>query len=49
MTEFEKFTPETIELLRRSVDTFGRCSTTQYYVAIPRDADVEDGEGGQDG
>lgn len=48
MTEFENFTPETIELLRRSVDTFGRYSTTHYYVAIPRDADVEDGGDGQD-
>lgn len=49
MTEFENFTPETIELLRRSVDTFGRCSTTRCYVAIPRDTGFEDGGGGQDG
>lgn len=49
MTEFENLTPENIELLRRSVDTSGRCSTTRYYVAIPRDTDAEDCGGGQDG
>lgn len=49
MTEHENFTPETIELLRRSVGTSGQSSTTKYYVAIPRDTNLDDVGGGQHG
>lgn len=36
MTEFAAFTPETVELIRRSVGTFSG-ATTRHYVDLPRD------------
>lgn len=36
MTEFNACTPETVELIRRSVGTLKR-STTRHYFALPRD------------
>ena len=36
MTEFNAFTPETVELIRRSVGTFWG-ATTRHYVDLPRD------------